>query len=104
MLTNKDGEITGINICTAQYEADKPEDDYSIIFVEMGNRTIILDESIPEEIDGNLVQTNFEVAYILDINGDGRFELVVTNYRYDKAEYSIFKLYDDFDLLFYTGS
>lgn len=96
-------EDKNITVYTVVYEADNPDEDYSIVFVKNGDDYVVLDEDLPQQFDGGYKFTIFEVNHILDINNDNKLEMIVGKSYYDITEYSIYKLYDNFEELFYTG-
>jgi hypothetical protein len=103
-VKDKDGKLTDTYICSVLYEGDDQIDDHSMIFIEDNDKYYLLDEDIPTESSNGLLFTRFDPLHIIDINNDGKLELVVAKYTYDEPEYSIYKLYDDFGELFFTGS
>ena len=92
-----------VYVYTVLYEGKTASDDHSMLFVSSGKNVYMLDEDYPQEDYGGYVFYTFETKYVLDINKDGKYELVVAKNHYDVTDYSIYELDGKFRELYYTG-
>lgn len=95
--------LDNITIYCIKYEGESEKDDYSMLFVKTANNTIILDEDYPQREENGYIFYSFVPMYIIDINNDDKYELVVAKHYYDVTDYSIYELEGQFSELFYTG-
>ena len=95
--------LDNITIYNVKYEGENEREDHSMLFIKNDKGTIILDEDFPQRDDDGFVFYSFEPMYIIDINNDDKYELVVAKYHYDVVDYSIYELDGQFQELFYTG-
>lgn len=95
--------IDDIKIYAVKYEGEYESDDYSLLFISKDNNTYVLDEDYPKKDNGGYLFYSFDIMYILDINKDDKYELVVSKNYYDVIDYSIYELDNNFLELYYTG-
>ena len=95
--------IDDIKIYAIKYEGENEVDDYSLLFISKDNNTYVLDEDYPKRDNGGYLFYSFDIMYILDINKDDKYELVVSKNYYDVTDYSIYELDNNFSELYYTG-
>ena len=100
-IINNNGII--INIYSVKYEGESEKDDRSILFASIDNETYIIDKDYPVEDETGYVFYSFNVMYVIDINKDNNYELVVAKSHYDVTDYSIYRLDSNFLELYYTG-
>ena len=101
IINNKDKEI---KVYIVKYEGEEEKDDYSMIFVSSDNKTVMLDEDYPKEERGGYEFYSFNVEYVIDLNRDNKYELIVSKSHHDVTGYSIYSLDDSFQELYYTGA
>ena len=74
-----------------------------MLYVSANNNVVVLDEDYPQEDLGGYLFYAFNVEYVLDINKDNKYELIVSKSHYDVTDYSIYELDSTYTELFYTG-
>ena len=98
-----DNKGNKFNIFAVKYEGNNPQDDHSMIYVSANNNVVVLDEDYPQEDVGGYLFYAFNVEYVIDLNKDNKYELIVSKSHYDVTDYSIYELDSTFTELFYTG-
>lgn len=98
-----DNNGNNIYIYSVKYEGETESEDRSVIFASIDNETYIIDKDYPVEDETGYVFYSFNVSYVIDINKDNNYELVVAKSHYDVTDYSIYKLDSNFLELYYTG-
>ena len=98
-----DHDGTPIYIYSVKYEGENEIDDRSIIFASIDDNTYIIDKDYPTEEESGYVFYSFNVMYVIDVNKDNNYELVVAKSHYDVTDYSIYNLDSNFLELYYTG-
>jgi hypothetical protein len=92
-----------VTIYTVKYEGNSEKDDSSMIFASYNNNIYVLDEDYSEDDGNGYTLYSFDVVYIVDLNKDNKYELIVAKNHYDVTDYSIYELNNNFSELYYTG-
>ena len=95
--------IGDITIYSIKYEGESEEDDCSMIFASVGNNNFIIDKDYSNHDGIGYVLYTFDVMYVVDLNKDNKYELIVAKNHYDVTDYSIYELDGNLSELFYTG-
>jgi len=100
VIKNNDSNI---NVYSVKYEGSNEEDDSTMLFASFNNNIYILDEDYAMNDGNGYVLYIFDVMYVVDLNKDNKYELIVAKNHYDITDYSIYELDNNFSELYYTG-
>ena len=100
-VINNNGK--NITVYSVKYEGKNEEDDHSMLFASNGKSIYMLDEDYPREVTGGYEFYSFNIEYVIDLNKDNKYELIVSKSHLDVTDYSIYSLDGEFPELYYTG-
>lgn len=84
------------------YELDE-DYAYSTIYIDLNGNIEVLCEEQGYDIDNRVENIIFYLQYIIDIDNDGNYELIISHSNNDIDEYSIYSLNGSYEESYYTS-